>query len=446
MDKEQLINLAQDVIQNAKKQGADNAEVTFVQSMDSSIQVREGKIENSEYSDSSHIGIRIFIGQKLASVSSSDFSESSLSSLLERAVQTARYVPEDKYAGLMDKEFLEDSPNYDLGCFEENLPTTEALTNAALECEASALSQDGITNSEGASCAYGTYGLGLVTSKGFAGFYKKTVFGLSCSVIAGSGTDMQVDYDYSMSPLFLQLENAQTIGLNAAQRTVKKLFPKKMRSGNYPIVFDKRAGRSLLSNFSGAICADSIARKSSFLGNCLEKQIFSDSIHITDDPHIRSALATIPFDGEGVRNPKLSIVENGVVKNLFVNGAAGRQLEISSNGRASRSIGSPYCSSTNLYMHGGTVSHEELLSDIKYGLYVTETIGHGINEVTGDYSIGASGFIIENGVLTYPVSQITIAGNLKDMFLNMTPANDLEMKMKKNVPTLRIEGMTVAGE
>ena len=235
------------------------------------------------------------------------------------------------------------------------------------------------------------------------------------------------------------------IGNTAATRTLKRLNPKRMKSGAAPIIFDPRAGRSLLGHFAGAISADRVARKTSFLGNVIGEKIFSDGIKIIDDPYLQHGLGSRPYDMEGVRSPKLDVVENGILNHFMVHGASSRQLDIENNGRASRSVSAaPYPASTNMYMDNGTMSPADLMSDITYGLYVMDTIGHGINEVTGDYSIGAAGFLIENGVITTPVSEITIAGNLKDMFLNMTAANDLEFKSRKNVPTIRIEGMTIA--
>ena len=218
-----------------------------------------------------------------------------------------------------------------------------------------------------------------------------------------------------------------------------------MKSGAAPIIFDPRAGRSLLGHFAGAISADRVARKTDFLGNVIGEKIFSDGIKIIDDPYLQHEAVLVRTDMEGVRSPKLDVVENGILNHFMVHGASSRQLDIENNGRASRSVSAaPYPASTNMYMDNGTMSPADLMSDITYGLYVMDTIGHGINEVTGDYSIGAAGFLIENGVITTPVSEITIAGNLKDMFLNMTAANDLEFKSRKNVPTIRIEGMTIA--
>ena len=447
LENDSLLNVADDLISHAKKMGADHAEVILIKSTDTSIDIRSGQVENSGYSDSVGVGVRVLINGQTSSVSGSDLSPHALNELVSRAVGIAKYVPHDKYADIAPVNMLEKNPNYDLGCYDADLPSLDTLKEYALKTEQVALENKSITNSEGAGCSCGKYTLGLVTSNGFSGLYHKTMFGLSCSLIAGTDLDMQTDYDYSTACLFSGLESPETIGKRAADRTVKKLNPKKMRSGHAPVVFDPRAGRSLLSYFASSICADSIARKSSFLGDARDKQIFSSNITIIDNPHIPSGLGSCPFDAEGVRNPELTVVEKGIVKNLFSHGASSRQLNIDNNGRASRSLASSaYVSTTNLYIENGIISPDELMSDIAYGLHVTDTIGHGINEVTGDYSIGASGFLIENGVLTYPVSEITIAGNLKEMFLNMFIANDLKFTGRKNVPTLRIEGLMIAGE
>lgn len=443
---EEILNIAQDLINKAKDSGADHAEAVIIQSTDSGVEVRNGKVDNSDYSDSLGIGIRVLQGKQSATVSGSDLSPKGLKALLDRAIETAHFIPEDPYCAIAPENLLEKNPQYDLGCYDETDPSLDQLIDIAKTAEDVALTEEGITNSEGGNCSFGRYTVGLVTTNGFSGLYRKTLFGVSCCVLAGEGTAMERDYAYSTKTHFNMLEPAHIIGQKAAQRTLKRLHPQKMKSGNFPIIFEDRAGRSLLGHFASAISADRIARKTSFLGNKIGEKIFSSNIHIIDDPHMKSAIASCPFDMEGVVNPALNIVQDGTLNHLLVHGASARQLNIDNNGRAKRSISaSPFPASTNMYMKAGTIPPEELYQDIDYGLFVTDTIGHGINEVTGDYSIGAAGFLIEKGKITSPVSEITIAGNLKEMFLNMTPANDLSFEARKNVPTLRIDGMTIAG-
>lgn len=442
-----MLSIADDMVRQAKSQGADHVEVVFVKNTESAIEVRGGHIENTNYSNSTGIGIRVIKNKQSATVSGSDLSGAALKELTMRAMAIAEHVPHNIYAELPDPSLLEMNPEYDLGGYQKQLPLLDELSDYALRTETEALSHAGITNSEGASCSLNVYSVGLVTSGGFAGSYQKTMFGLSCSLIAGKDTNMQADYDYSTACLFSKLDSPENIGKNAALRTVKKLNPRKMTSMQAPIIFEPRAGRSLLAYFSGAICGDDVVRQTSFLGDARGQKIFSDQIVITDNPHLYEGLASSPFDMEGVKNPSLRVVEDGVLQHLLSHQASSMQLGVAHNGRATRSLSSiPSVASTNMYMEAGTLSPAELMSDIKIGLYVTDTIGHGINEVTGDYSVGATGFLIENGILTHPISEITIAGNLKDMFLHMTPANDLEFKARKNVPTLRVEGMTIAGE
>ncbi|MEM6603367.1 MAG: metallopeptidase TldD-related protein [Pseudomonadota bacterium] len=442
-----ILSLSEDLVKKTKTFGADHAEVVIIKTTDTGIDVRNGEIENSDYSDAMGVGVRVLIGQKSATVSGSDLSPQALSSLAERAVSIAKFVPDDEFSAIAPEDMLEKNPNYDLGCYDDAFPSLDTLREYAFETEKVALSYDGITNSEGAGCSFGSYALGLVASNGFSGLYQKTLFGLSCCVLAGEGTEMERDYDYTTTPFFSKLKKPDVIGRNAAEKTLKRLHPKRMRSGEVPIIFDTRSGRSLLGYFAGAISADRVARKTSFLGNAVGEKVFADSIHIIDDPHLKSGLGSCPFDLEGVRNPKLDIVTDGTLNHLFSHGASSRQLNITNNGRATRSVSAvPYPASTNLYMQNGTMTPAALMKDIDYGLYVMDTIGHGINEITGDYSIGAAGFLIENGEISYPVSEITIAGNLKNMFLNMQAANDLKFESRKNVPTLRVDGMTVAGE
>lgn len=435
-----------DLIAHCLKKGANSAEVIMMQGTDMSIEVRNNAIENSDFSDSKLLGIRVLIGQQSATVSGSDFSAKGIEEMIERAVANAKIMPQDPYAQIAPPEQLFSDHKPIDGICDPDTPELTDLKEKALETEAAALTVQGITNSEGAGCSFGRYHVALATSNGFSGSYSKTITGLSCSVLGGEGVDMQRDYDYATTCLYQDLKSARDVGLEAANRTIKKLNPQKMRSGNFPVILDKRVGRSFLGYFASAISADSISRGVSFLGNKVGESVFADGIHIIDNPHLKSGLASVPFDSEGVINHPLDIVQGGILQHLLVHGASSRKMDITNNGRAHRSAGGvPYPGATNMYMNAGGLTPETLYSDIDYGFYVTETIGHGLNDVTGDYSIGAAGFLIEKGVITSPVSEVTIAGNLKDVFKSMTPANDLTFESRKNVPTLRVECFTIAG-
>jgi PmbA protein len=436
-------NLVNDLVQKTLKAGADSAEVKCMYGTDLSIDVRNGKIENSDFSEGKTINIRVLINGQVASVSGSDFSTKGLAEMIDRAVSNAKIVPPDIYAGLPNPDELFKNYTPIEGIYDPDTPELNDLKQKALEAEETALSVAGITNSEGAGCSFGRYHNFLANSNGFSGSYSKTLAGLSCSVLAGDGTNMQRDYDYSTQCFYKNLKNPQEIGLLSAHRAIKKLNPIQMKSGAFPIIFDKRVGRSFLSYFADSICADSISRGISFLGNQIGEYVFSKDINIIDNPHMAGGLASVPFDGEGVYNPELNIVENGILKEILIHSASARKMNIANNGRAANSS---YPCATNMYMCAGTVSPHELYHDVDYGFYVTETIGHGLNEVTGDYSIGASGFLIEKGEITVPVNEVTIAGNLKEIFKSIIPANDLVFETTKNIPTIRVDSLVIAGQ
>ncbi|MCF8470924.1 MAG: TldD/PmbA family protein, partial [Parvibaculum sp.] len=294
--------------------------------------------------------------------------------------------------------------------------------------------------------SWGRSGVALATSAGFAGSYAGTAWSFSCSVLAGDGTTMERDYDFSSARHGSDLASATHIGRMAGEKAVRRLHPRKVKSQSVPIVFDPRVSGGVIGHFANAISGAAIARGTSFLKSELEKPVFASGISIIDDPHMIRGLRSKPFDGEGVKNSRLQLIEDGRLTTWLLDTASARQLGLTTTGRAARGTGGPPSpSTTNLYMEAGCLSVRDLLAGIKQGLYITEMIGMGINGVTGDYSRGASGFWIENGEIAYPVSEITVAGNLKDMFLNLTPADDLEFRYGTNAPTLRIEGMTVAG-
>jgi PmbA protein len=433
------------LLKAAKAAGADAADALFVESVSSSVSYRMGKLEDVERAEGSDLGLRVFVGSKVAFVSSTDFSKDALDGLPGRAVAMARLAPEDKYAGLAPKELLaKDIPSLDLE--DQNEPSAETLIERARGVEGAALAVKGITNSEGGGASYGRSAIALATSDGFFGRYAGTSHGIGVAVLGGEGTGMERDYESASVRHGGDLESAEAVGKRAGERTIARLNPRKVKSQPVPVVYSPRVSMSIVGHFAGAISGASIARGVSFLKDKLGQEVFGKSIRIVDDPHRKRGLRSKPFDGEGVANRRWNLVDAGVVTTWIMDCASAKQLGLTTTGHAARGTGGPPSpSSTNLYMENGTATPDELIADIKNGFYVTELIGMGVNGVTGDYSRGASGFWIENGKITYPVSEVTIAGNLKDMFRNLTPANDLEFRYGSNAPTLRIEGMTVAG-
>lgn len=438
-------DLLEDLIERAKKAGADAADALMVESTSFGASVRLGKTEDVERSETQDLGLRVMIGQRQAVVSTTDVSPRALDPLIERAISMAKVAPEDPYCGLADPALLaRQVPDLDLD--DGSDPQAESLVERALSAEQAALAIDGVTNSGGAGASFGRAAITLVTSGGFAGHYGGTTHSVSCSVLAGEGTAMERDYDFSSARHLQDLDDAATIGRQAGERAVRRLGARKVKSCQVPIIYDPRISGGLVGHFAGAISGAAIARGTSFLKNAMDTQVFAEGIRITDDPLRRRGRGSKPFDGEGVATAPLTLIDSGKLTTWLLDSSTARQLGLASNGRAARGTGgTPSPSTTNLTLEPGTLSPKELMADIKSGFYITEMIGMGVNGVTGDYSRGASGFWIENGELTYPVSEITVAGNLKDMFARLTPANDLEYRMATNAPTVRIEGMTVAG-
>jgi PmbA protein len=433
------------LIAAAKNAGADAADALTVESVSSSVSYRLGKLEDVERAESHDLGLRVFVGQRVAFVSSTDFARDALSQLPERAVAMAKLAPEDKYAGLAPRERLaKQIPSLDLEDAHE--PAAADLVALAREVEGAAMSVSGVTNSEGGGTSFSRNAVMLATSEGFFGGYAGTSFGIGVAVLAGEGTSMERDYDQATARHRSDLQDAVAVGRSAGERAVRRLNPRKMKSQAVPIVYDPRVSGGLVSHAAGAISGASIARGVSFLKDMMGKAVFASSVNIVDDPHRIRGLRSKPFDGEGVANRPWKLVENGVLKTWLLDCASAKQLGLATTGHAARGTGGPPSpSSTNLYMAPGSMTPDELMADIRQGFYVTELIGMGVNGVTGDYSRGAAGFWIENGQIAFPVSEITIAGNLKDMFRDLTPASDLEFRYGTNAPTVRVEGMTIAG-
>ncbi len=434
------------LLRDARRAGADAADAIFVASIAASVSYRLGELEELERAESWDLGLRVFVGDRVAFVSSTDLARDTLAELPVRAVAMARLAPEDKFATLAPADRLASSiPDLDLADAAE--PPPETLIERARTVEGAAMAVPGITNSEGGGASFGRSEIALATSKGFFGRYAGTSHSVGVAVVAGEGTAMERDYDSVSARHAHDLEAAEAVGRRAGERTLARLNPRKAKSQPVPVVFEPRVASGLLGHFAGAISGASIARGVSFLKDEINKPVFASGIAIVDDPHRLRGLRSKPFDGEGVRNTRMSLVEGGVLQTWILDCASARQLGLQTTGHAARGTGGPPSpSTTNLYMEAGTASPDELIADIAQGFYVTELIGMGVNMVTGDYSRGASGFWIENGKIAYPVAGVTIAGNLKDMFRRLVPANDLVFRYGTNAPTLRAEGMTVAGE
>ncbi|ALN72372.1 TldD/PmbA family protein [Aureimonas sp. AU20] len=437
-----LLDLGARLVEAARRSGADAADAAVVSARSRSVQVRMGRVEELESSESDEVSLRVFVGRRVATVSSDLRSDPQR--LAERAVAMARVSPEDPYAGLADASLLSDGAD-GLDLYDPTERDGAALADEAKALEAAALAVQGVSNSSGATSGFGTSGLVLVTSTGFSGSRLRSGFSRSVSVVAGEGTGMERDYDFDSRIHADDLDAAETIGRRAGERAVRRLHPAKMDTGRYAVVLDPRVSRGLIGSLVGALNGASIARRTSFLKDRMGKRVLPEGLDLVDDPQLARRPGSRPFDGEGVRGERLMLVENGTLRNWVLDSATARELNLASNGRASRSSSGVSPSSSNVTLTPGARSAAELIRDTGRGIYVTETIGHGANLVTGDYSCGASGFLIENGELAGPVSEFTIAGNLTDMFAAIEPANDGDTRFSLVVPTLRIGEMTVAG-
>ena len=437
---------AQNIIDLTLKAGASDCDVVLDKSYGKSISCRFQKIEDLDESNEKTIGIRALVDQRQAFVSSSDIETDNVDKLVSKCVEMAKLAPIDDTAVLGDSSMFEhNAPDLDL--FEKEDVHTETLIEAVKECEDAALSVKGITNSEGAGASSSKGEFYLATSNGFQGGYQSSSSSVSCSVLAGQGQDMERDYEYAVKRHISDLPSAKEIGLTAAEKTLKRLNAKKISSTKLPVVFDKRISNDLLGYLASSISGTSIARGTSFLKDSLGKQIFNKDVTIIDDPAINRGLGSKPFDGEGVKVEKKELVTNGKLNTWILNTSTAKKLGLKTTGNASRSVGSPPgVSTSNLYMTNGLKSYNDILSSINYGFYATELIGMGVNLVTGDYSMGASGMLIEKGEITHAVSEVTIASNLKEIFMNLSAANDLEFKYRTNAPTVLIESMTLAGK
>ncbi|SFT73016.1 TldD/PmbA family protein [Mesorhizobium sp. YR577] len=430
------------LVEAAKRAGADAADAVAVRGRSAGVSVRLGKVEATEASESEDVSLRVFVGQRVASVSATAASDPN--QLAERAVAMAKVSPEDPYQGLADPALLAKTVR-DLDLYDSTVVSAEQLKADALAAEEAALAVPGVTNSGGSGASAGLGGMVLATSHGFLGHYVGTRFSRSASVIAGEGTGMERDYDFSSRQHFADLDAPDAIGRSAGERAVRRLNARKAKTGPVDVVFDPRVSRGIASHLAGAINGASVARKTSFLRDMMGKQVANGIITVIDEPLRRRGPASRPFDGEGIEGEKLVMVDKGILNHWFLSTSAAKELGLQTNGRGARSGSSVSPTSTNLSIEPGDRSPEDLIKSLKSGFYVTEVFGQGVNMITGEYSRGASGFWIENGELAYPVSEVTIASNLRDMFLNMVPASDIDRNFGTAAPTLLIEGMTLAG-
>ena len=438
------LNLLADLIARARAAGADAADAVLISGTSLGVQRRLGKTEHVERSEGRDLGLRVFLGKRAAIVSSTTVDPTGFATLAERAVAMAMVVPEDPYAGLAETAAPPQDVALDLD--DPSEPDTAALLVRAGIAEDAAMAVPGVNNSEGASAGYGRFEAYMVTSAGFAGRQARSSHSVSATALAGTGTGMQRDYDHHSTVHLADLDDPAAIGRSAGERTIKRLNPIRPATTKLSVIYDPRVSGGLVGHLSGAINGASIARGTSFLADKMGARVFAGGIAIHDDPRrVRGSRSRI-FDGEGTPTAARALVEDGVLRTWLLDSRSARQLGLTSTGHAARGVGGPPSpSATNLYMAAGTLSPAALMTDIRLGVYVTELIGMGVNGITGDYSRGAAGFMIRDGQLAEPVAEITIAGNLMEMFAHLTPANDLRFRRGTDAPTVRVDGMTLAG-
>ena len=441
----QALDKAEKLVEQARAAGAEAADAIYVGERSSGVQVRKGVLEDVHRSEGEEIGLRVFLGTKSASVASSDLSDEALAALVDRVLAMAREAPEDPYAGLAPAAMLMRGELADLDNWDAVEPDPAALKARALEAEAAAIGVAGVTNSNGGSASAAASTIALATSHGFAGAYRASGHSCSASVIAGEGAGMQRDHAWHSARHAEDLEDPAAIGRRAGERAVARLGNVRLAPGKLPVLFEPRVAGSLLGHFAAAITGSSIARKTSFLQDHLGGQVFAKGINVHDDPLKKRGLRSRAFDGEGLPVRAMDIIADGVLTSWLATSADARQLGIQPTGHAVRGVsGAPGAGPSNLYLAAGARTREVLLSAFPRAILVTELIGQGVNGVTGDYSRGAAGFLIEHGEIAGPVAEITIASNLKDMFATLEPASDLRFRRGIDSPTVLVPEMTVA--
>ena len=420
----------------AKKLGATEASVIVSNSISETVNFRNKKLDESNRSDNLGIDITTYVGKKKSSISSSNLLNENLNILLEKCIETTKNTPEDEFNSLPDRDLLAKEVK-DLNLYDDTNLKNDHKIDYLKKLEASAAFNKKIINTE-SSFTQNKSNFILANSEGFCDGYKTSSFTASSVTVAKDENSMERDYEYSSKCHLDDLEDAEKLGKLAADQTIRKLSPKKIGSEKISIIFDKRIAKGMLTAFASAISSSAISRGTSFLKDKINQKIFADSINVFDKPDILKGLGSRSFDNEGVKTDTLKLVDNGILKNYLIDTYNGKKLSLKSNGRCG--------GASNLYFENGRMSYKDLLNSSSKSLYITETIGHGSNIVTGDYSVGATGFLVENGEFKYPINEITIAGNFKDMFQNITLANDLDFKYSTNSPTMMIEGMVVAGK
>jgi PmbA protein len=440
------LEVLDDLVGRARKAGAEAADAVLIDSVSLSVGIRLGRMERLERAESGDVGLRVLLGKRQAFVSSSDRSSAALDELVARAVAMARIVPEDPYCGLAAPGQLA-TVFPELDDFDGFEPDAETLIDMVRRGEDAARAVSGVTNSEGAEAGWGRSGVAIVASNGFSHAYSATSSSLSVSVVAGDAVQgMERDHDYTSAVYMADLRQPEEVGHEAGRRAVHRLGGRKVATRQVPVILDPRVARGLLSSLAGAINGAGVARGTSFLKDKLGRPVFAKGIRVIDDPHRQRGLRSRPCDGEGLPTSRRAVIEDGILTTWLLDLRSARQLGLESTGHASRGTSSPPSpSASNFYMEAGAITPAEMIHDVPDGFYITELFGQGVNGVTGDYSRGAAGFWISGGEIAFPVSEVTVAGNLKDMFLNLTPASDLELRHGIDCPTLRIDGLTVAG-
>ena len=434
-----------DLVAAAREAGADAADAVLVTSASLSVVRRLGETEHVERAEARDLGLRVFVGRRAAIVSAGSADPAGFPALIERALAMARVVPEDPFAGLDETPQAPPEAGF-LDLLDPAEPSPDLLIARAACAEEAALAVPGVSNSEGAEAGWSRSTVTLATSAGFVGSYARSGHSLSVTALAGSGTAMERDYDYASAVFGGDLEDGAALGRRAGERAVARLNPVRPKTARLPVVYDPRIAGSLIGHFAAAINGASIARGTSFLKDRMDQPVFGPEIAIHDDPHRRRGLRSRPFDGEGQRTAPAVLVDGGVLRAFLLDLRSARQLGLAPNGHAARSTGGPPAPApSNLYLAPGRQTPAALMADIKEGVYVTELIGMGVNGLTGEYSRGASGFMIRGGVIAEPIAEITIAGNLIEMFAHLTPADDLVFRRGTDAPTIRVDGLTLAG-
>ena len=437
------------LIDTALSNGATAADCVLSRSRGLSLTRRLGKDETIERYEDFDTGLRVFVGNKIASVSTNDNSEAAIRDVAKRAVDMAKIAPQDDFSLIASQETLNDFPiqnSISVDSYDEVEPNIDIIRDRAKEVEDSALSVKGITNSDGADASWGEGETLLMTSNGFFGSSKKSNHSVSVVVIAEKDGKMERDYDYSSKVFGKDLRNSNHIGIEAAKKTLARIGATKPLTGKYPVIFDPRVSRSIAGHFASAINGSAIARKTSFLKDMFNKQIANPSINVIDDPFLKRGLGSRLFDAEGLGSRKYTLIKDGVLEQWLLDLSSAKQLNLKPLGNAKRGIsGPPSPGTSNFMISPGDVTPDNLIKNVSEGFFVTDMIGSSVSMITGDYSRGASGFWIKNGELSIPITEATIAGNLKEMFMTLQPANDIDHSHSINSPTLLIEGMTIAG-